>query len=372
MIKEGNFGPSEAIVLITTSICIKVFFSSPAILVNYTGTSAWYAETLSGLVALIFFGFICKLYKRFPGCDLVDIYKESLGKILGCGLAFIFAVYLFFVAETSLCELYQILRVYVYPLSPNWYLSGLFVVSLYIVCLLGLESLARVAKLLVYFMLVGVILILVFSYGNYNVNNLYPILGYGIGETLKHGVLRSSIFGEVLLLLVFARSLQGYKFVKREGIISIIISTILVSLVVLSFLMSYPYYRLREITAPMYELTTLISFGRFFGRVESGFLLIWIIGTLISVSLVFYAFIWLYCKLFNISDKKPVVLSGCIILFLLSLMQKDIVTVITRNISYLRTYGSIPFFIFPLLALIVASIRGKRGKPNEDKKCEKA
>lgn len=365
MIKEGNFGPSEAIILITTTIAIKVFFSSPVALYNRVGTAAWYATIISGLTAMLGFTFIYRLIKRFPGKDLVDIYKESFGNILGSIITFLFSLFLFLVAETNLCEFYQTMRVYVFTLSPNWYLSGLFVISLFIISYLGLESLARVSKLLIVFLVPGLLIILFLAWSNYNINNMFPILGYGIDKTILHGVIRSSAYGEVILLAVYASNLQGNKFIRHEGYFSLIISTIIISLILFSFTMCYPYYRLQEMVAPMYNLTTLLQFGRFFTRVESVFLFIWIIGTLIAVSLIFYSSIWLYCKIFNINDKRPIILSGCVILFLISLMQKDIITVVTRNVSIIRNFGFIPYFIIPLLALIVAAIRRKKGESNE-------
>jgi hypothetical protein len=124
--------------------------------------------------------------------------------------------------------------------------------------------------------------------------------------------------------------------------------------------------------APMYNLTTLIQFGRFFTRIDSIFLFIWIIGSLIGVSLLFYTSIWLYCKVFRINDKRPVILAGCVILFLISLLQIDIISVVTENIGFIRNFGFIPYFIIPLLALIVAVIRRKKGEGNETKSEAKA
>jgi spore germination protein (amino acid permease) len=372
LIKEGNFGPSEAIILITTTIVIKVFFSSPVSLFIKVGTAGWYATIISGLTAMLGFTFIYRLLKRFPGMDLVDIYKESFGKVLGAVVTFLFALYLFFVAESNLCEFNQTMRVYVFTLSPNWYLSGLFVISLFIISYLGLESLARVSKLLIVFVIPGLLVILILAWSNYNINNMFPILGYGLDKTILHGVIRCSAYGEVILLAVYARNLQGTKFIKHEGYFSLLISTIVISLILFTFTMCYPYYRLQEMVAPMYNLTTLIQFGRFFTRIDSIFLFIWIIGSLIGVSLLFYTSIWLYCKVFRINDKRPVILAGCVILFLISLLQIDIISVVTENIGFIRNFGFIPYFIIPLLALIVAVIRRKKGEGNETKSEAKA
>ena len=107
----------------------------------------------------------------------------------------------------------------------------MFVISLFIISYLGLESLARVSKLLIVFVIPGLLVILILAWSNYNINNMFPILGYGLDKTILHGVIRYSAYGEVILLAVYARNLQGTKFIKHEGYFSLLISTIVISLI---------------------------------------------------------------------------------------------------------------------------------------------
>lgn len=358
MIKEGKFGVQEALWLTTIAISAKVFFSSPATLTGIVGNSGWYMTIISAAIALVGFLFIYLLLKRFPKKDIVEIFDLSLGRIFGFIFSGILAVYMLFVAITRLSEFNEVIRVYVFPLSPNWYIIGIFIVSVSIMSCLGLESIARFSKLLVYFMLAGFILVLAMSTQNFNINNLYPIFGYGLGKTITTGIVRSSVYGEVIILAIFAKTFQGVKYIKKEGIISICLSAFLISLSLLAFTLTFPYYTAKEITAPMYEMATLIDYGRFVQRVEPVFLFIWIISSLISTTIVFYSFVWIFCKMFRIQDKKPVILGASVIVYAAALMHKDIISVISVNVQFMRNYGSI-VFILPLLALIIAAIRRK-------------
>ena len=114
----------------------------------------------------------------------------------------------------------------------------------------------------------------------------------------------------------------------------------------------------------MYGMATLIDYGRYLQRVEPIFLFIWIISTLISTTIVFYSFVWIYCKMFRIQDKKPVILGSAVVLFAVSLMHKDISSVIYGSVPFIRSYGSTAIFVLPLLALIIAALRKKGGKEN--------
>jgi spore germination protein KB len=358
MIKEGKFGVQEAVWLTTIAISAKVFFSSPAMLTGIVGNSGWYMTIISAAIALVGFLFIYLLLKRFPKKDIVEIFDLSLGRIFGFIFSGILALYMLFVAITRLSEFNEVLRVYVFPLSPNWYIIGIFIVSVSIMSWLGLESIARFSKLLVYIMLAGFILVLAMGTQNFNINNLYPVLGHGLDKTITTGIVRSSVYGEVIILAIFAKTFQGVKYIKKEGIISICLSALLISLSLLAFTLTFPYYTAKEITAPMYELATLIDYGRFVQRVEPIFLFIWIISSLISTTIVFYSFVWIFCKMFRIQDKKPVILGASVIVYAAALMHKDIISVISVNVQFMRNYGSI-VFILPLLALIIAAIRRK-------------
>lgn len=114
----------------------------------------------------------------------------------------------------------------------------------------------------------------------------------------------------------------------------------------------------------MFEMASLIDYGKFLQRMESVFLFVWIISTLISTITVFYAFIFMYCKMFKIQDRNPIILGGCLILFAGSQMHMDIASIIVGNVENLRKYGLIVFFVLPLAALVVATIRKKSGLNN--------
>jgi len=166
----------------------------------------------------------------------------------------------------------------------------------------------------------------------------------------------------VLIIAVVAGSLQGTKYVKKVGYLSLLLSGILVSSVLLAFTLAFPYYTGSEITAPMYQLTAMIDYGRFLQRLEPIFLFVWFESSFISVSAIVYTSVSLYCKIFRIQDMKPVIFPFAVILFTVAMIPSDITTVATGYIHRSREYGWIIFYIPPLIALIMAIIRKKGAK----------
>lgn len=359
MIKEGKFGPREAVWLVTMAITSKVFFSSPAVLAGLTGTAGWYTTLISASTALIGFYFIFLLLKRFPGKELTEIFDIALGRTLGFTAACLLGVYMLFITVTRIAELTEFLRVYIIPLSPNWFIVGIFIICIFTLSMVGLENIARLATLLIYPLIIGFIIVLLLGMQNYDINNLFPVFGYGLDKIVLHGVIRSSVYGEVIILAIFASSFQGVGFIKKEGIISLILSGGIISLSIFAYSLTFPYYTAQEITAPMYEMSTLIDYGRFVQRIEALFLFVWVIITFISAGTVFYAFLWIFCKTFRIQDKTPIVIGSCVVLFALSLMHRDIISIILGSVSFIRSFGSLPLFVLPFFVLIVSLIRKK-------------
>lgn len=364
MIKEGKLGIQEVISLSVITISTKVFYTSPAVLSGLVGNTGWLTTLVSAITALIAFLFIYILLKRFPGKDIIEIFRITLGKIGGFVFSIILAVFMLYTAATRVAEFTEIIKVYIFPLSPNWYIVGIYIACVFTMSMLGLESIARFSKLLIYFMLIGFVVILILNIQNYDMNNLFPFFGYGLDKIALQGVIRSSAYGEIIILAIFAQSFQGAKNIKKEGIAALSLSGLIISISLFTFNLSFPYYIAKNITAPMYEMATLIDHGRFLQRVEPLFLFIWTIGSFISASIVFYSFVWIFCKLFRIQDKKPIVLGGVIILFAMSLMHRDMISIIFINVQSLRDYGAFVFFLLPLLALFVALLRKKGRKSN--------
>lgn len=359
MIKEGKFGPSEATWLIIVAICAKLFYTSPSMVSSLVGTASWYMTLISALVAAICFTFIYQLLKRFPNKDIIEIFKISMGSAIGFIFSAVFAILMLVIAGIRAREFTEVLKVFILPLTPTPVILVLFFAAVAVLNILGIETVARLAKLTSYAMLAGFSLVIIAGQQNYRFHRLFPILGYGIGKTIYNGVVRSSVYGEVIILAVIAGSLQGVKYIKKAGFTGIALSSLFISIALLAFILTFPYYIAMEITSPMYEMVTLIDYGRYFQRIDPVFLFIMGISSIISVAAVFYVFVSIYCKLFNISDSKPVILAASIVAFTLAVKQKSSVDVIFGSVQSIRDYGGLFFYIPPIIAYVTAVLRKK-------------
>lgn len=361
MIREGNFGYHEAISLLAITILAKTFFTSPAILVGIVGTAGWYMTLISALTAMFGFMFLYLLLKRFPNKNIMEIADMVLGKLGSIIFLFLFGGFLLWSASISIREFAEVLKVYVLPQSPPSFIIILFLITIIVLSFMGLETIARFAKFIIYILGVGFILVFLLSVQNIAPRYLFPLLGYGLDKTIIHGLLRSSFYGEIVIIGVIASSLQGYKEIKRIGFSTLLIAGFLTSFSLLVFAMIFPYPVGQEITSPMYEMAALIDYGGFMQRMEPIFLFLWNFGTFIEVSLIFYATLMIFCHAFKIDDKRPVILPMITTLYSLSLIPKSISEVTSGFVQTLRSWGWIVYYVPPVIILIIALIRKKKG-----------
>lgn len=361
MIKEGKFGVQETICLVTITISTKIFLTSPAILARYVGTTVWYTTLISAMTSIFAFTLICLLLKRFPGKNMVEIFDTSMGRIFGFIFSFVFFALFLEDASSFLREFTEVLRTYTFQDTPSSLIEGALVIAVGIAAFLGLESIARVSKLFGYLLLLGFIFLILMASKDFNYKYLFPIMGYGVDKTVIHGLSRSSAYGEVVVLAVFAGSLQGIKNIRKAGYISLVLSGLILSAGSLSFAMIYPYFIVPELTAPMYALARLIKYGTFFTRLDTLFLFLWNFSTFISLSTLFYASISIYCKLFRLQDKRPVIIPMAVFLFALTMVPRDFSSMVYGIINQSREFSWTVFYGLPLIALITAVIRGKKG-----------
>ncbi len=367
MIKEGKFGVQEAVSLLTITIVSKVFYTSPAMVAKVVGTAGWYMTLISALTATIAFTPVYFLLRRFPGKNIMEANDIVLGKTGGSVFSFLLFFILLVSAAANIREFTEVLIVYAYPLSPSSYIMILLIAIIVFAAYLGLESIARVSRILSGILLIGLAILMVLATKNYKFHRLFPIFGYGLGKTLINGLLRSSAYGDITIIAIFASSLQGISHVKKAGYISLALSGIIITTIIFAFTLSFPYYTGQEATAPMYLAATLIDYGAFFKRLEAMFLFIWNITHMISSSVLFYMSLMIYSHIFNIKDKKPLILPLSIVLFALAMIPDNMNSLITIYMQALRSYGWIIFFPPPALVLILAVIKGRKGESKDAK-----
>lgn len=359
--KEGKFGIHEAICLSTTVLIAKVFYTSIRVIIKSTGTAAWYTTLVSCATSMLLFLLVCVLMQRFPGKNLIEIFETVTGKIIGKILGLIFCGYLIFYAGSNLREFLEMIKAYNLPYTAPSLILAAFFSAVIVMTYIGLEGIARVSCVCFYPIILGIAFILILAYPSYHIDYIFPIGGYGIAKTLYYGSLRSSAYDEVVFLAIVINSLHGVRNYKKAGLVSLLILGISVAAVVFCSLMAFEYTTSSENISALFQLARQIYFNRFFQRVESIFLLIWSISSIITVTAGFYLGISTYCKVFKIGNYRPLIFPFSFFTFMVVLIPKSLSELGDYNIAFIRQYGILIVYLIPILVLLISVILGKKG-----------
>ncbi len=362
MNSEGKIGTYEAICFTSLVMINKIFFTSVGGIVYQTGTAAWYATLISCLTTLMFFAFIYLLLKRFPGKDILQIYEAVLGKLFGKIVALVICSFVIFNAGSTLREFVEMIKVYNLPYTPTSMIIITFLSVSMIIGYFGLQTLARVCALCFLPAIIALTVILLLAAPEYDPNLLKPYGGYGLITSMGHGFMRSSAYFEFILLGFAVNAIGGYKFYKKIGISSIVITGAVFSISLLCYLMTFGYAVGSENISGIFELSRSIYFNRFIERVESIFLFAWVISSVISTTASYYFGLLIYSKVFTIKDHKPLLIPFAILVFIIAILPESMQVVSQVNITFLRQYSLFIIYVPAIIVLLIAVIFRKKGR----------
>jgi spore germination protein KB len=366
MIKDGKFGTREAVFLAINLMATKDFYTSIRALIKLTGTAAWYSTILSCLGSLVLFSIVYLLMKRFPGKELTDIFDVVTGKVIGKILSLVFVAYLIFYTGSNLREFLEMIKAYALPYTaPSLIMFGFMVVVAFL-AFLGLETIARMSIIFFYVILTGFLLVIVLAYPYYNVHAVLPIGGYGIPKTVNVGLFRVSAYDEIVFLAFVINSFHGVKVYKKVGVISLLFTGFVISLSILCDLMAFEYTQGSENLSGLYQLARIIYFNRFFQRIESIFLFIWVMASFICVATAFYISLSVFCKAFKVEGHRPLILPFSFLVFMVALLPKSLSEVSDVNIAFVRQYSMFIVYLVPILVFLIALIFGKKGEKKKN------
>ncbi|WPC44042.1 endospore germination permease [Clostridium sp. JS66] len=364
MSKGGKFSAYDGILFVTIIIVSKILYTSPAAVVEQVGTACWYVTLISCITAIILFLPICVLLNRFPGKNLEKIFESVLGKVLGklCGL--LFSVYILFYAASNLREFLDVIKVYNFPDTPPSAIIISFIAVSMLIAYKGIESIVRISNISFYFIIFGLIVILIMAAPYYNFNYFKPYFGYGFKKSLYVGVLRSAAYEEVLSLAIVITSIYSIKDFRKIGVISLMLSGIIFSVCFACYITTYQYTMGSENLSGMFQLSRTIYYSRYVQRIESIFLFIWVTASLLTTSTAFYMSIKTYCQSFDIKDHKPLLFPFAFLMYVIALQPKNVSELININLLFIRQYSCYIVFGIPILVLIISLVLRKKGGKN--------
>ncbi|MFD3447852.1 GerAB/ArcD/ProY family transporter [Microbacteriaceae bacterium 4G12] len=95
---------------------------------RYAKQDGWISIILAGLFTHITMYVIIKTLQRYKDKDLYDIHRSLFGKWIGTTINGIFIIYCFYMILVVTVTYYEIIKTYLFPEIPNWFVSAMLLV----------------------------------------------------------------------------------------------------------------------------------------------------------------------------------------------------------------------------------------------------
>ncbi|HOM02526.1 MAG TPA: endospore germination permease [Acetivibrio sp.] len=368
---EGKviFGKREAISILLVLICNQLILGFPSIMSNSVGSAGWIMTIYVSIITLCLFLIMAKLYSAFEGKDLLDIGEFVGGNIIRIIVGLLVVIDTVFLISIKLREYTEHIKIISFTQSPVSFITLFFTLGMIISVYYGIEPLVRSASIVVPVVAVGIIIVVAGSVKNFEFSNIMPILGTGPYDIFVGGLPRISIYSGLLPLFFIPPFMGGYKDIKEIGILAIIISSVVLTLGILAYLLVFPYPTSANSVLPFFELSRVLEYGRFFQRIESVFLLTWSLAGMIYLSSGLYFIVYVFSKTFRLKYYRPLIIPFTLIIFASSLIPKSLIEIMYIDNKIIRYYSWIITFGMTLILLVIARLvkRKKRGMAKNGK-----
>ncbi|MBO5142211.1 MAG: GerAB/ArcD/ProY family transporter [Clostridia bacterium] len=318
------------------------------------GTGALLHAIYIGIVVTIYFLAIFKLYKNIENKDIFDLSQIVGGNLLKILTGIVLIAYLLTTSFITINEFSEDVKNVLFPDNSVQSVSIIFILGVAIAAYFGIKGALRISSVLFPVLIIGLIAIFFSLLEDIDLLNLFPLIGTGRKEIFLNGLNHAGRYNSLFLIFILAPKISN---LKKSGMYSILSTSAVILFVVFLIFSVIPYPEISENYFAFFEITRMISFGRFFQRVEVIFTFIWLFVSLVYLTIATAVIVYTFKKAFKI--EYPNLLLPLITLSFIGLVYIFPDTsslLITRDFMY-SYVTPIIVFIYPLVLLIIAKFK---------------
>ena len=356
---NSKIGSKEAVCLVMILAVAHTILSTPSNLLTNTKSSILLNLIFVGLIIVGISILIVKLFKNFPGSDILDISEYLGGKVFKKILGLLFITYFIVSSSILLREFCEAIKIVYYPMTNIVFVILLFVIAVAITSKFEFTATLKTTLIIMPLVFASIIFVFVSNIRNLSFSRMFPILGDGFFNTFILGIGNIYAFSGISILYFLPPLLNKPEEFKKISIKSSVIFIIYLILTVSILLFMYSFFMSKEEILPLYAAARYIEIGTFFVRLESIFLLIWMLIFACYLSIVVKFAMLIFKKITNIKNTKVLIYPFAILLLSIALIPNSYAAVKQYETNI---YPKIILgfnYIFCILLLIFANLKKK-------------
>lgn len=360
MMTKNKIGTIEAVLIILTVIISHSILSLPRDMIVRTRSATIlniiYITIICTLLALL----IAKLFKKFGNADILDVSEYLGGKLFKQIIGAIFIFYYMVSSAILLRNFCEALGLVYFQMTPIIFLILLFVIGSCISNRLGFNVSLKVNLLILPIALISIVIIFIANFKSFDIQKIFPILGGGFKDTFVTGLLNISAFEGLKYLYFIPPYLKEPEKYKKISVLSAILTGTYLILCVSIILFIFPSFFTTNEIMPLYSAARYISFGNFLQRLESIFMMIWILSFISYLTIASKFAISIFQKMTNIKNTREIINVFGLLTIAISMFPKSL-AISTFLETKIYSYFSVAvIFIFGISILILANLKKRK------------
>ena len=357
---DTKISTKEAIMLIISIIISHTIVTLPATLLKNSKSGVILNVIFISILALIVAYIIYLLFKKFQGEDIIDISNYLGGPFLKNIIGVIFITYFVSTGGILLRNFAEGLKVIYFPNTNILYIILSFIITICITTSFTFKSNIKVISIILPIVIISIIFLFIGNLPQFDFNQIFPLLGDGFYNTFITGLGNIVAFGGISCLYIIPPMLKKPKDFKKIALTGIGISAIYLVLCVATLLFMFSFFLYVDEILPLYTAASYIEYGAFFQRLDSLFLLAWMLEICCYLTICSQFSCIVFKKVANLKYEKPIKLIFPFLIFSFALLPKNVA--ISRFLGDTLYRYVVLFVVFGLgiLILILANIKKKK------------
>ncbi|MBB6672941.1 GerAB/ArcD/ProY family transporter [Cohnella nanjingensis] len=272
--------------IIFVSVASLTYFSIPTQLVPKARQDLWLSMAIGAAVDIYVAYILHWLGRKYPGQSLIQYSRTVLGPI-GTLFGFIFVLFFLIVIVSAMWLFCKFLSTTLMPDTPGIIFSATMTLATGWAAYHGLESIARLAQFISVLILSASVLLILFSIRELNLHYLLPPFENGVGPAIKGAVYPASWFGICIVIGMLMPHLANPKRTFKMKASAVLLGAFVMTVTFLCSMAVIGPYMASRIDYPIYMFSRIIHLA-FFERFDILLMLIYISGTFITFSTLYY------------------------------------------------------------------------------------
>jgi len=336
--------------------------SLPRVMAQQTGRHGWISVLAATLAAVASVYIISVLAQKSGKRRFPEFANAILGKPLGKLLCAAFAIRLLVTAALRLRVFGESVNEYMLPTTPVWLVLAIMLLVCVYAAVKKFETQARLAEILIFFMVIPIFYVFIVSLRGANFTNLLPLWDINAESIVRGGYNAFFSFqGIELLLIIVPFVAMNNGVTPRRAVGAVLLVGVLMTLVVVATTSVFGVHSVASQVWPIFQMMDAVEVpGQFFARQGALVMTFWIVSAFAAISAEIFFSSLLLKDVLNLGKRRYYVLCSAVLVFAAALLPNSLTSVFGHSHRLNLYTGAAFMFFIPFFMLIIYKIRRRK------------